>query len=119
MDMRQLQEYGSSSSSWTDEKHLKFLDSVEASFVRTMLHGNDSSNHLPLLRLDRYMPDSSESTRDLKSQRRKNLRPAAKTNGGVGSDKKPRRRLPSQPTDSSHDQVVPEFLNEMADCKGA
>ncbi|KAK4790177.1 hypothetical protein SAY86_017481 [Trapa natans] len=84
MDMRQLQEYGSSSSSWTDEKHLKFLDSVEASFVRTMLHGNDSSNHLPLLRLDRYMPDSSESTRDLKSQRRKNLRPAVQPELMVG-----------------------------------
>ncbi|KAB5525453.1 hypothetical protein DKX38_023202 [Salix brachista] len=39
---------------------------MEASFVRTMLENNS-----PLLRLDRYLPDSSESTLDLKSQRKK------------------------------------------------
>ncbi|KAK4784257.1 hypothetical protein SAY86_018625 [Trapa natans] len=74
MDMRQGQKYGSPSSSWTDEKHLKFLDSVEATFIRTMLHGSNSSHHPPLP-LDRHMPDSSESTQDLKSQRRKKLQP--------------------------------------------
>ncbi|KAG6746460.1 hypothetical protein POTOM_051000 [Populus tomentosa] len=51
---------------WTNEEHLHFLQSMEASFVRTMLENNG-----PLLRLDRYLPDSSESTLDLKSQRKK------------------------------------------------
>lgn len=48
---------------WTNEKHLHFLNSMEATFVRTMLENN--GRHL---RLDRYLPDSSESTLDLKSQ---------------------------------------------------
>ncbi|KAF9668335.1 hypothetical protein SADUNF_Sadunf15G0118000 [Salix dunnii] len=51
---------------WTNEEHLHFLKSMEASFVRTMLENNS-----PILRLDRYLPDSSESTLDLKSQRKK------------------------------------------------
>lgn len=60
-------------SSWTNEKHLQFLSSVEASFVRTMLDGNGGNC---LLRLDRYIPDSSESTQDcLKSKRKKKLHP--------------------------------------------
>ncbi|KAK4777288.1 hypothetical protein SAY87_017475 [Trapa incisa] len=119
MDMLQGQKYGSPSSSWTDEKHLKFLDSVEATFVRTMLHGSNSSHHPPLP-LDRHMPDSSESTQDLKSQRRKKLQPTARINGGGGggADKKPRRLLSQTPDSSWYDQVVPELPDKVADCKG-
>jgi hypothetical protein len=50
--------------SWTNEKHLHFLNTMEASFVRAMFENNSG-----ILRLDRYLPDSSESTLDLKAQR--------------------------------------------------
>ncbi|KAI3958380.1 hypothetical protein MKW98_011068, partial [Papaver atlanticum] len=66
---------------WTNEKHVNFLNWMEDSFVRTMLidhrnnnnryrnNGNnknsDSRTH-QLLPLDRFLPDSSESTRDLR-----------------------------------------------------
>ncbi|XP_031380187.1 uncharacterized protein LOC116195265 isoform X2 [Punica granatum] len=107
-----------SSSSWTNEKHLRYLNSVEASFVRTMLDGN--SGGIGHLRLDRYMPDSSESTRDLKVQRKKKLHatvgPPARINGAA--DKK-QRRLSSPPSrHCSHDQVIPQLIsNEAADEK--
>ncbi|KAL5139748.1 hypothetical protein HKD37_10G029574 [Glycine soja] len=51
---------------WTDEKHLHYLNTMEASFVRTMLH------HYAVvspLRLDRYLPDTSESTLDSKPKK--------------------------------------------------
>ena len=48
--------------SWTDEKHVHFLNSMEACFVRTMLENNGRYNQ----RLDRHLPDSSESTLDCK-----------------------------------------------------
>jgi hypothetical protein len=54
--------------SWTNEKHVRFLNTMEASFVRAMFENNDDDQ---ILRLDRYLPDSSESTLDLKKQRRK------------------------------------------------
>ena len=52
---------------WTDEKHLRFLNSMEASFVRTMLEANYGLR----LRLDRHLPDTSDSTLDLKSHKTK------------------------------------------------
>lgn len=48
---------------WTNERHLDFLKSVEASFVRTMLENSDDRVFLPM---DRYLPDSCESTLDSK-----------------------------------------------------
>lgn len=51
--------------SWTNEKHVHFLNNMEASFVRAMFENNTR-----ILRLDRYLPDSSESTLDSKAQRR-------------------------------------------------
>lgn len=62
-----------SSGSWTNEKHVQFLNWVEASFVRTTFEGSSSNRRL--LPLNRYIPDSSESTQDLKSQRKKKLHP--------------------------------------------
>lgn len=47
---------------WTNERHLCYLKSVEASFVRTMFEKGDRR----VLRMDRYMPDSCESTVDSK-----------------------------------------------------
>ncbi|KAG4182363.1 hypothetical protein ERO13_A09G040765v2 [Gossypium hirsutum] len=48
--------------SWTEEKHVHFLNSMEAWFVRTMLENNDRYT----LRLDRHLPDTCESTLDSK-----------------------------------------------------
>ncbi|KAK7270844.1 hypothetical protein RJT34_26308 [Clitoria ternatea] len=95
---------------WTDEKHVHFLNSMEASFVRTMLGNKSSSSsrhHFP--RLDRYLPDSSESTLDLKPRRctRKHHPPS----DSMGPTTR-RRRRSSQPYNSSHDQVVPHVENE-------
>ncbi|MFS7969384.1 hypothetical protein Hanom_Chr09g00808541 [Helianthus anomalus] len=45
---------------WTNERHLNFLKSVEASFVRTMLGNRDGG----LLSMDRRVPDSCDSTLD-------------------------------------------------------
>ncbi|KAG6754490.1 hypothetical protein NC652_030275 [Populus alba x Populus x berolinensis] len=96
---------------WTNEKHLHFLKSMEASFVRTMLENNSL-----VLRLDRYLPDSSDSTRDLKSQRRKKhgtpVGPSrTRMEGGV--DKRSTRRFSSHHKhyDPSQDQVVPQLEN--------
>ncbi|TQE03943.1 hypothetical protein C1H46_010470 [Malus baccata] len=57
--------------SWTNEKHVKFLNSMEESFVRAMLEkkkNNKDHRHPP--RLDRYLPDTSDSTLDLKTSSR-------------------------------------------------
>jgi hypothetical protein len=74
---------------WTDEKHVNYLNTMEASFVRTMFENKNccsssSSNHnrvIPkidhhrqILRLDRNLPDSSESTLDLKPHQRRRTR---------------------------------------------
>lgn len=53
---------------WTEEKHVQFLNSMEASFVREMFENNDS---YLLPRLDRYLPDTSDSTLDLKKTHRR------------------------------------------------
>ncbi|KAG9143219.1 hypothetical protein Leryth_010140 [Lithospermum erythrorhizon] len=68
---------------WTNEEHVKFLNSIEASFVRAMFSDasanneqhkqeEDSSSHKDcLLRLDRFLPDSCDSTEDLPTQKRR------------------------------------------------
>ncbi|KAJ7975685.1 CTP synthase [Quillaja saponaria] len=55
---------------WTNEKHLDFLKTMESSFVRTMFENHSRFD----LRLDRYLPDSSESTLDLKSHQQQRRR---------------------------------------------
>ncbi|WCJ36622.1 hypothetical protein M5689_017811 [Euphorbia peplus] len=95
---------------WTNEKHQQFLNSMEAAFVHTMLEDN-----VRPLRLDRYMPDSSESTLDLKSQRSKKQSASGYTNGGRNNrlDRRTKKLSfsdrQSQPSDVSQDQVVPQF----------
>ncbi|KAI8005940.1 hypothetical protein LOK49_LG07G00453 [Camellia lanceoleosa] len=112
--------------SWTNERHMHYLNSMEASFVRTMLQNNNNNNAHLLPRLDRYLPDTSESTLDLKSDRRRrhstsgmrNLAhvslcrniPDARTRTHKKSGK-----LSSQPHTSSQDQVVPQLENGTAD----
>ncbi|KAG4910514.1 hypothetical protein JHK87_056630 [Glycine soja] len=53
---------------WTDEKHRHYLNTMEASFVRTMLHHYVVVSPQPL-RLDRYLPDTSESTLDSRTKK--------------------------------------------------
>ncbi|XP_050914561.1 uncharacterized protein LOC127129408 isoform X2 [Lathyrus oleraceus] len=61
---------------WTDQKHVNYLNTMEAIFVRTMFQNKTSfSNHnRPILRLDRHLPDTSESTLDLKPHNRSHTR---------------------------------------------
>ncbi|KAJ8752888.1 hypothetical protein K2173_008623 [Erythroxylum novogranatense] len=99
---------------WTNEKHLRFLNSMEASFVSTMLESNNR-----FLPLDRYLPDSSESTMDLKSQRRKK-QPCSEivcTRTRIMDERaeKRTRRISSQLYDPSEDQVVPQTGNRTGD----
>ncbi|CAK7337242.1 unnamed protein product [Dovyalis caffra] len=105
---------------WTNESHLHYLKSMEASFVRTMFENNG-----PVLRLDRYMPDSSESTLDLKSQRRKkhgspspvDIFGPSRTRMEGRVDKRSTRRFSSHHKhyDPSQDQVVPQLENAASD----
>ncbi|KAH1075460.1 hypothetical protein J1N35_027788 [Gossypium stocksii] len=98
--------------SWTDEKHVRFLNSMEAWFVRTMLENND----LYHLRLDRHLPDSSESTLDCKQRNVQSRRKHASSDSiitrrskmKVKTDKRSKRpssSSQSQRYDSSEDQV--------------
>ncbi|KAL2334649.1 hypothetical protein Fmac_015862 [Flemingia macrophylla] len=103
---------------WTDEKHVHFLNTMEASFVRAMLENRSNST-----RLDRDLPDTSESTLDLKPHpRRRTARhhaPSADSMGPTSRRTTRRIRRSSQPYNSSQDQVVPQVENERegAACK--
>ncbi|KAK3039274.1 hypothetical protein RJ639_027978 [Escallonia herrerae] len=94
-----------SSWGWTNERHVHFLNTMESSFVRAML---ENDGHLP--RLDRYLPDSSDSTLDLKTERRRRYSTSDILDRRVKTDKRSRRQL-SQPYISSQDQVVPQLEN--------
>lgn len=54
---------------WTNEKHSNFLRLMEASFVRNFLERSSNNitkvTHHVTSRLDRFVPDISESTLDL------------------------------------------------------
>ncbi|KAK4836860.1 hypothetical protein QYF36_000803 [Acer negundo] len=105
---------------WTDEMHLHFLKSMEASFVHTMLENNNGGRRH--LRLDRQLPDSSDSTLDLKKRRTINKHVSSDADVIIGSrirgskiidskaDKRQRKHSSSSsylPYTSSQDQVVP------------
>ncbi|GKU89355.1 hypothetical protein SLEP1_g3502 [Rubroshorea leprosula] len=97
---------------WTNEKHVQFLNSMEAWFVRTMLE--DSRR---VLHSDRNTPASSDSTVESKlmlERRRKH----ATTGNCMGTrstviNDPPERVLStpsSQPYNSSQDLVVPNQI---------
>ncbi|KAL5080976.1 hypothetical protein RYX36_009397 [Vicia faba] len=104
----------STTSFWTDQKHVNYLNTMEASFVRAMFqHKSSSSNHNPpILRLDRHLPDSSESTLDLKPHNRSRTRKYHAPSDLIGPATRRVRRRTSQPFNSSQDQVVPHVENE-------
>ncbi|KAM0034232.1 putative cold-regulated protein [Helianthus debilis subsp. tardiflorus] len=93
---------------WTNERHLIFLKSVEASFVRTMLGNGDGG----LLLLDRRVPDSCDSTLDSKmvigrkKRKRHFLGDYLDASASLGIDQRVRRIRPHFPQD---DQVVPQM----------
>ncbi|XP_011076199.1 uncharacterized protein LOC105160499 [Sesamum indicum] len=89
---------------WTNERHVHFLNSMEASFVHTMF---ESNGRLPPL--DRYLPDTSDSTEDLCKERRRR-HSASDIVVSSGRTEKKTRILSCQK--SSQDQVVPQFQNE-------
>ncbi|CAJ1952685.1 unnamed protein product [Sphenostylis stenocarpa] len=91
---------------WTDEKHMHFLNTMEASFVRAMLENQGTSNPSPThhsLRLDRYLPDTFDSTLDLKPHPHR-IRKLHAPADSIGPRSRPRKRS-SQPCNSSQDQV--------------
>ncbi|KAF8379450.1 hypothetical protein HHK36_028886 [Tetracentron sinense] len=110
---------------WTNEKHVNYLNSMEASFVRTMLE-NDSRSMLTYAadrppRLNRYLPDSSDSTVDLKNQRnRRNTTPQVSFQDGLDPNQtndvrteEKMRKQSSQPYDASQDQeMTPDDILE-------
>ncbi|XP_077243115.1 uncharacterized protein LOC143883671 isoform X2 [Tasmannia lanceolata] len=107
---------GDSNGLWTNEKHMSFLNQMEASFVRRMFQNDGSSltcasgrNPPPL---DRYLPDSAESTLDFKNMRRNRAEIHVKSEIGeknvtsyVQSDKKTRRNS-HRPDNATQDQLL-------------
>lgn len=61
---------------WTNEKHLHYLNAMEAAFVHKML---DNKRRLP--RLDRYLPDTSDSTLDLNTHPTKKQATTSRSSG--------------------------------------
>ncbi|KAL9258633.1 hypothetical protein AKJ16_DCAP18074 [Drosera capensis] len=99
-----------SGSSWTNEKHMNYLTIMEATFVRNMLIGTTATAASGrVVRLDRYVPDVSESTLDAtkisraRRQRRQELQQA-------GSSKMAQT--------ISQDQVVPQIEGKRGDKVG-
>ncbi|KAL5727592.1 hypothetical protein ACHQM5_000772 [Ranunculus cassubicifolius] len=116
---------------WTNEKHLNYLNRMEASFVKTMFENSDDFPRSMLSysggsssstssgatsaappALNRYVADSAESTRDIKYRR--NIKQEtddtrSTANDGKKNERKSRRRS-SRPYDAfNQDQVVPQM----------
>ncbi|KAK4283161.1 hypothetical protein QN277_000145 [Acacia crassicarpa] len=99
---------------WTDEKHVQFLKSIEASFVTAMFENSYSSIH----RLRRQLLDASESMTDLNPHRAASVNHTVSGMGVRSRSMKRRRsmrRRSSQAFNSLQDQVVPQIGNEQHD----
>ncbi|XP_042034959.1 uncharacterized protein LOC121781285 [Salvia splendens] len=95
---------------WTNQKHLHFLNSMEASFVQSMLQNN--SRFPPL---HRYLPDSSDSTLDL--DKFKSSSSTFHTDNVESSVRRTETKTKTKTIilscqKSSQDQVVPEFQKQ-------
>ncbi|KGN57360.1 uncharacterized protein LOC101217506 [Cucumis sativus] len=90
---------------WTNEKHMHFLNSVEASFVRSMFQNRA---HRRGLRLDRLLPDTADSTLDSPHNHTKN-HPTSGSARINGRSTRRSRRISSPPYTSTQDQVVPQM----------
>ncbi|XP_010061267.2 uncharacterized protein LOC104448984 [Eucalyptus grandis] len=104
---------GGGGTCWTDEKHLHFLNSLESSFLRAMFVRRSNR---PVLRLDRQLPDSCESTCDSAPRRTRNTRTRRDIcrSGGPAAAKKPRRSRHSRNPPCDDDQVVPQIAKSAA-----
>ncbi|XP_004496588.1 uncharacterized protein [Cicer arietinum] len=80
---------------WTDEMHVQFLKTMEASFIRKMLQQNRDG----CSRLKRQLPDKKIASSD-------SMVPSTK----IASSKRTRRRL-IEVHNSSLEQVVPQLEN--------
>ncbi|CAJ1977082.1 unnamed protein product [Sphenostylis stenocarpa] len=102
---------------WTDEKHLHFLNTMEASFVRTMLHHYVVVSSHPPLRLDRYLPDTSESTLDSKPNRRPKKHAYANANANAPPDSTgstPRGRRTKRRSSHSQSQLQSSTVEQVS-----
>ncbi|XP_068635875.1 uncharacterized protein [Aristolochia californica] len=113
---------GDSHGCWTDEKHISFLNRLEASFVETMLLRSDLTYlsrhpyHPPPL--DRFLPDCADSTLDAKCSGQTHFNnEVAKRN--VQRDGRRfangTMRLPPTDDNAPEDQVVPQFARKGGD----
>ncbi|XP_038882735.1 uncharacterized protein LOC120073889 isoform X2 [Benincasa hispida] len=91
---------------WTNEKHMHFLNSMEASFVQSMFENRN--HHRRRLRLDRHLPDTADSTLDSpqKDDTKNHATSAVRING---RSSRRSRRISSLPHTSTQDQVVPQI----------
>ncbi|KAJ1391070.1 hypothetical protein SESBI_36995 [Sesbania bispinosa] len=98
---------------WTDEKHMHFLNTMEASFVRTMLPRYGGFSHL---HLDRHLPDTSDSTLD--SKPRTSPKKHAPSDSMGPRARRTKRRSSKLHNSSSSEQAVPLVENggEDASC---
>ncbi|XP_058104842.1 uncharacterized protein LOC131248540 [Magnolia sinica] len=132
-----LLEMGDFNGFWTNEKHISFLNRIEASFVRKMLENEDDClltyahgalpshrhdydhHHRP--RLDRYLPDSAESTLDFEEgNNRGKTRVIDEIVGRSGTcdvreDGEKTRKGSYRPYNASQDQVVPQLAHLKTD----
>ncbi|CAN4087795.1 unnamed protein product [Withania somnifera] len=91
---------------WTNERHVHFLNSIEASFVRALLENDNAALILPL---DRPLPDSTDSTR----RRRFSISDINMSSGSrIDVEKKTRT---SSSSISEQDQVVPQYKHGRGD----
>ncbi|XXG67193.1 hypothetical protein AAC387_Pa06g0596 [Persea americana] len=100
--------------SWTDEKHLSFLNWMEASFVKRMHERDDQPSltyaavdgHLPL---DRFLPDGSDSTVDFQNRRPNINEKKTQANDHDGARRATNGRRERKRRNGSQDQVVPQL----------
>ncbi|XP_057249545.1 uncharacterized protein LOC104906476 isoform X1 [Beta vulgaris subsp. vulgaris] len=94
---------------WTNEKHSNFLRLMEASFVRNLMERSSNNitkvTHHVTSRLDRFVPDISESTLDLHKSSDRVSRTCNRQKG----------RGIIRPYKMSHDQVVPHLKDKVGD----
>ncbi|GAB2265224.1 hypothetical protein Dimus_000292 [Dionaea muscipula] len=117
---------GGDAENWTNEKHLNFLSVMEATFVQTMLIGNGDDGGGAVsaacrpVRLDRYVPDISESTVDLKEIGRSHgsgsdlTSAAADVSGRRRRRRRRKRGVQSNSSTTSQDQDQVNLLTKLS-----
>ncbi|XP_021730115.1 myb-like protein D [Chenopodium quinoa] len=95
---------------WTNEKHSDFLRLMEASFVRNLMEKSSNEDTTKInSRLDRFVPDISESTLDL------HHRSAHSSDRVNRTCNRQKERGIIRPYKMTHDQVVPRVEDKAGD----